>query len=352
MKKFYTLIVVFLLFAGISYSQTNNVLLEFCTGTWCQYCPCGDQIADLVQTNHPDALILAYHGPTGYGDPFATFNGNNIISLFGMSSYPTGIVGRRTGIIDRGSWSGQCNAQTVNFPSPISITINKTVDSVARTVNLTFSALALRDIDTNVYVTFVITEDNVVYTQTGNSGCPGSSTFVHKWIVRNIVNGATGESLSSGHWASGTTKTKSWNTTLDASWVWSNCKASAFAYFYTGSLSSSTSYILNTKKVPVNLVTGVENPGPTVPSGYMLSQNYPNPFNPSTSIHFAIPKNGNVTLKIYDIVGNEVSTEINGYMNAGYYNVEVDGSKLSSGVYFYKLTAGNFSETKKMILAK
>lgn len=351
MKKF-TLLFAILLFAGILKAQTNNVLLEFCTGTWCQWCPCGDAIAEQIIQAHPDATVLAYHGPTNYGDPFANFNGNNIIGLFGMSSYPTGIVGRRTGVVGRDSWFGQANIQTNNYPSPVNLVINKTMDSIARTVNVTVVATALRDIDTNVNVNFVITEDNIVYNQTGNGSCPGSSTFIHKWVTRNIVNGALGEALSTGHWAQGVVKTKSWTTTLDASWVWYNCEAHIITYFYSGSLSALYSFVLNTKKVGVNIVTGAEHQGNTVPANYILKQNYPNPFNPTTNIHFSIPKDGNVSLKIYDMLGNEITTYFNEFMKAGFYNVEFDGSKLSSGVYFYKLTAGNFSETKKMVLAK
>lgn len=87
---------------------------------------------------------------------------------------------------------------------------------------------------------------------------------------------------------------------------------------------------------------------------FALSQNYPNPFNPVTKIAFNLPKDfsGNVTLKIYDMTGREVSNLINEHMTAGLYEVKWDASKFSTGIYFYKLTAGTFSEVKKMILVK
>jgi hypothetical protein len=65
-----------------------------------------------------------------------------------------------------------------------------------------------------------------------------------------------------------------------------------------------------------------------------------------------MPKNGNVSLKIYDVLGNEVMVCYNGFIKAGVYNVEVNGSNLTSGIYFYKLTAGSFNETRKMMLIK
>ncbi len=85
---------------------------------------------------------------------------------------------------------------------------------------------------------------------------------------------------------------------------------------------------------------------------FTLSQNYPNPFNPSTSINFTLPNSEFVTLKIYDILGKEVTTLINEELNSGSYTKIWDGRNLSSGVYFYKLQAGKFSETKKMVLVR
>lgn len=94
----------------------------------------------------------------------------------------------------------------------------------------------------------------------------------------------------------------------------------------------------------------------SLPDKLMLMQNFPNPFNPATNITFTIPPNNGIqnyiTLKIYDSLGRQVSTIVNGIKPAGTYNYEFNGLSLSSGVYFYTLSNGNFSETKKMILMK
>jgi hypothetical protein len=97
-------------------------------------------------------------------------------------------------------------------------------------------------------------------------------------------------------------------------------------------------------------------------NGFNLSRNYPNPFNPTTKIKFSIPSNQNplpggargglVTLKVYDVLGNEVTTLVNEQKSSGEYEVEFDGSNLSSGIYFYRLKSGSFIETKKMILLR
>ena len=98
--------------------------------------------------------------------------------------------------------------------------------------------------------------------------------------------------------------------------------------------------------------TGINQIGTEVPDKFELSQNYPNPFNPVTTINFAIPKASNVSLKVYDILGKEVETIHNGYLNAGYYKINFDAKNLASGMYFYKIEADNFSDIKRMLLLK
>jgi hypothetical protein len=89
-----------------------------------------------------------------------------------------------------------------------------------------------------------------------------------------------------------------------------------------------------------------------IPGKYSLEQNYPNPFNPSTTIEYNLPQNGLVTLKVFNVLGKEVATLVNGPVEAGIHKVNFDASKINSGVYFYTIDAGAYSETKKMILIK
>ena len=99
-------------------------------------------------------------------------------------------------------------------------------------------------------------------------------------------------------------------------------------------------------------ITSVDKNLPSLPSTIRLEQNYPNPFNPTTNIGFRISDFGFVSLKVYDILGNEVATLVNEEKSAGDYKVKFDASSLSSGIYFYKLNAGSYTEVKKMQLLK
>jgi hypothetical protein len=101
-----------------------------------------------------------------------------------------------------------------------------------------------------------------------------------------------------------------------------------------------------------NIVTGVEGRSADIPFTFLLAQNYPNPFNPSTTIEFALPKSAFVTLRVYDLLGGQVGERVNEKLSPGIYKTRWDATGLASGVYFYRLTAGEYAETKKLILLR
>jgi len=121
----------------------------------------------------------------------------------------------------------------------------------------------------------------------------------------------------------------------------------------------ATSYGFSIKEIEsygLRVTTGIDNSTDVTQQIFSLSQNYPNPFNPTTKIKYSIPVGANcnspLRLKVYDVLGNEVATLVNEEKPAGEYEVEFNGSALSSGVYFYQLTSGEFISTKKFILVK
>jgi len=123
--------------------------------------------------------------------------------------------------------------------------------------------------------------------------------------------------------------------------------------YFTGGFSNVFSAIVSWVTANGGLITGTgNNSALTIPDSYQLSQNYPNPFNPSTKINFTIPVNGQVSLKVYNILGKEVMSLVNDVITAGRHEITFDGSNLNSGTYFYRLQSGNFVETKKMLLVK
>ncbi|MFA4924829.1 MAG: T9SS type A sorting domain-containing protein, partial [Ignavibacteriaceae bacterium] len=97
---------------------------------------------------------------------------------------------------------------------------------------------------------------------------------------------------------------------------------------------------------------GVEKLGNTLPTAYLLDQNYPNPFNPETSIRFSIPSESFVTVKVFNTLGEEVTTLVNEQKTAGVYSVSFKANNITSGIYFYTINANNFTSTKKMILLR
>jgi hypothetical protein len=134
----------------------------------------------------------------------------------------------------------------------------------------------------------------------------------------------------------------------------------AFAVAAGYTLDDVRTAILQSRKVySENIPTGIEDKDSAVPENFVLEQNYPNPFNPSTIIRFQIPSvdalSGDevrVTLKIFDILGRVIAVPVDGIKAPGNYEVKFDGSRLSSGVYFYRLQVGDFSSVKKMMLIK
>jgi len=90
----------------------------------------------------------------------------------------------------------------------------------------------------------------------------------------------------------------------------------------------------------------------SLPKTFGLEQNFPNPFNPATVIRYQLPVGGWVTLKMYDVLGREVKTLVDGYRQAGYYQAELDASNMASGVYLYRMTSGTYSEVRKCVVMK
>jgi hypothetical protein len=115
-------------------------------------------------------------------------------------------------------------------------------------------------------------------------------------------------------------------------------------------LKSNRSYT-QTYLFAQKLIVSVNNKN-EIPTEYKLEQNYPNPFNPTTTINYSIPKKGIVQLNVYDALGREVATLINKEQSVGNYKIDFNAASLTSGIYFYRLQSGSFTQTKKLILLR
>jgi photosystem II stability/assembly factor-like uncharacterized protein len=181
--------------------------------------------------------------------------------------------------------------------------------------------LYIEGIPQNTYISAI----DFIDEQTGYAGASG--------VLYKTTDGGT-------HWATGSVPTQK------------RFEGIKFFNSSTGIIVGGNGAILKTTNGGGVFIVGVIPVNNIIVNNYKLHQNYPNPFNPVTNIQFDIPKSDFVKVKVYDILGKEVENLLNEFKSAGSYLISFDASRLGSGIYFYKLTAGNFSETKKMILVK
>jgi len=204
------LVYVFMNIGSQAVAQTQrNPVLEECTGTWCQWCPCGHEIMAQILASMPNAIMIGYHGPAGSSDPWDEFLGNEVIPLMGFSGYPTAVIDRTGPPISRSSWSGVMN-QRYNVPATVSITLDKSFNSITGELDATVHVTPLENLTGEYKMTMILLEDGLLHSQTGNSSCTGGGPeYVHNHVVRAIINGATGEELNGGNpWNIGETISK------------------------------------------------------------------------------------------------------------------------------------------------
>lgn len=335
--------------------EVRNPVLEYCTGTWCQYCPCGHTIIhDVIMLYNPNAIVLAYHGPSNSSDPYRSFSGNNIISLMGFSSYPTGIIDRLTAPQSRSAWAGQVSNRAA-APAKVSIdgTIGFERDSNKIHINLTIKALA--QITAIPVINFILTENKLIAAQTGSpsSGCIGGNEYIHDNVVRSMLNGALGNEIAKSGWEIGDSAVIDTFYYLPANIESpSNLYLNTFVYSKNSPLNRGEIHQAKKWKI-MDFPVGVEdNYQSGNPVNFELQQNFPNPFNPETKINFSVSKTGFVSIKIYDLLGKEVAELVSGELTQGTHVVSFDASKLPSGVYVYQLQAEGVKLSRKMSLLK
>jgi hypothetical protein len=191
------------------------------------------------------------------------------------------------------------------------------------------------------------TDQGTSWTEVMNNGMP---MYISGLVA--TPNGSGGNNLIASTWGNGivlsTDNGTTWTRTdTGLATQWSMAITLVGSDLYAGSWGQGV-----WRRPLSEIISSVGASNLTVPAKFYLDQNYPNPFNPSTTINYQLPRQSQVTLKVFDVLGREVSTLVNENKKPGSYEVEFDGSKLPSGVYFYRLQAGIFLETKKLLLLK
>lgn len=345
------------LYQAFNYSQTRNPVLEYCTGTWCQWCPCGHSIIkNEIKPAYPNVIVLSYHGPANGSDPFSFFPGNSIISALGFSGYPTGIVDRTSSPQSRTVWLNNV-ANRKNVPSTVSISSTRNYNSTSRELTLTVNAMALSSLTGTMNLSVILLEDSLIHSQVGNTSCPGGANYIHDNVVRAMLNGATGELLTNTNWERGQVISKTYKFQIPSNIA--DRYASVVAMVYKQGATLNTSEIQQAEKWKLLDTTATSIKIDFNPiTEFELYQNYPNPFNPTTKISWQSPIGSWQTLKVYDLLGRAIETLIDEYREAGRYEIEFPNVKtgqnlsLPSGVYFYQLRIGDYTKTLKMQLIK
>jgi len=151
----------------------------------------------------------------------------------------------------------------------------------------------------------------------------------------------------------------SWSTIIEStlsngtySWLVNAPQLSTQSLIKISDVSDETIVDHSDDVFTIDIAPGVEDEFSGIPDSYKLLQNYPNPFNPSTTIYYGLPEESSLKITIYDVLGNEVMIYSEEKQSAGYHKMEFDATEYRSGIYFYRLQAGSFVETKKMVLMK
>ena len=326
----------------------TNEVLQYTpsTGTWTTMAPMPVALSAHGAVNWGDSVIFVVGGPyTGAGTNldvhYYRVNSNTWGTIAG--SLPSG-QGRRTFGIGIGG--------------------NKIVISAG--FNTAFlKSTYVGTIGANATSITWVAAPDVPTTLTGLSR-PGAAYYGDLFFLINGERGGPGGYHDTTHVFR--FSTNSWITLIAGkpykmSNIWAGCVAKCindtvriFVPGGYGSVSGGTPGVATNQFDAVScgsILVGIpSNQFNAIPDVYSLEQNYPNPFNPSTTIKFTIPEEGLVSLKVYDILGKEVSVLLDEMKQKGSYEINFNASGLSSGVYFYKLESGNFSNTKKMFLMK
>jgi len=332
-----------------AHAQNNrNVLIEFQTGTLCGYCPCADSVVEkVILKNYPNTVVLAYHNL--FNDPYQFFTGNAIRDSLTFHSEPEGSIDRVAGNLDYTKWADTVRSRYLLSPSsPVLMNIKyKTYNPATRALAIMVDFTPLVYLSGEYRVNFVLTENNLIYKQSGNSNCPGGDNYVHHWVTRVMMNGPAGDSLHYGFWEMAGSINKTFHYTIDsAQWIPDNCDIVMFVYKLTQPFSLS-----EIQQAEVQGLTRDLSISETRESETAVISVYPNPVHGICNIHISVSGEAMTNCTLFDISGKEILQLCNQKLKPGLYNVEFDASALSPGTYSFIMVSGSRKVEKKIIVS-
>jgi hypothetical protein len=334
---------------GSAKGADRKVVLELFTSTTCG--PCYNADVYLFQTWLPQSaardhiIPIAYHvWWPGAGDPMYDANP---VPVQGRVAFYQGAIYFAPrlyidGLIDGSStyatWAALV-ATRLQTASPIAISLSGSLNAGIATLRAQITAEQALN-TSNLRVFWVVIEDSVSALQTnGSTYVP----FAHEAAHRAILPSATGATFT----FNGTqTAVVLQVIALNEAWHSSHVRVIAFVQ------DMGTKEILNAEEIAVSALTDVDQQHPSTPNQFLLSQNYPNPFNPSTTISYAVPFRTEVRITVHDLLGREVARLADGQQASGVHTAPFDAHGLSSGVYYYRLEAGNVVLVRPMVLVR
>lgn len=339
-------IILIIIIAGSFFyadASPRKVLIEILTNSHCPLCPPSHAAIDAYLQNgqyRDQVSFIYYHMQFPYPDD-ALYQHNTTDaaarnSFYGpFSSTPRGIFDGQLQSNNYASWAGIIDGLAVQ-DSPFELSLQGNVNGNA--VNLAAVIKQTGSVSANNLVVHFIAVENVTY-----SGRNGIS--LHKNVMRKMFPDASGKSFSI---SLNQTVQVDVSTSINGE-IW-NLNELGYLVFIQDAQTKTvhqSEYMTYDQIVTTDVKTEA-----TRPSNYSISQNFPNPFNPSTTIKYTLPEATNVNIKIFNVIGKEIASLVNEEKQAGNHQSEFNASNLPNGVYFYRIIAGKFSETKKMILLK
>ncbi len=323
---------------------TRKVLFEEATNASCGPCAANNPFLKAYIDSKGDSIIaIKYHASFPGFDPMYQHNiGQNVerySAYYGMNAMPWLNVDGIINDVWPFTLTNFNNAfyGRVGIPSPLLVTVTDqriAGDSIRATV-LVYKPAGLPA--GNYKLRVMAIEKVIIYLSPPGSN--GETVFEH--VFRRAYPNTTGTDVNTS------AGTQNFTFTYKILPEWKDTSMFTVAFVQ----NDNNKEVLNVGKGSTN-PTGINNTNAEIPAEFSLSQNYPNPFNPATNINFSLPEESFVTLKIYDMLGREKAMLINGKLQPGNYTADWNAFSAASGIYFYTLTAGEFHQTRKMMLIK